>query len=101
MNYICAYCGTEFGDIEARAKCELRCAEKRRKEEAEKKKELEELERLAAEKELFAIKTQFDEKKTEYIKKYRKLPSGICCKCKTGGNEDDFWADLFVDLLNI
>ena len=101
MPYSCGFCGKEFDNIEARAKCELQCAERIRKEEDQKQRELIELERVAAEKELLAIKTHYEEKKSEYIRKYRKLPQGVCCKCNSGGNEDDFWADLFVDLLNL
>ena len=104
MPYTCGFCGKEFEDIEARAKCELRCAEEIRKKEKEEKEKLAKLERQAAEKELWEIKDHFDEKYSEYIKKYHKAPlRPIAVKAAEkheAGNEDDFLADLISDLLN-
>lgn len=103
MPYSCGFCGKEFDNIEARAKCELQCAERIRKEEELKKKELAKFEREAAEKELWEIKDHFDEKYSEYIKKYHKVPlRPIAVKAveHEPGNEDDFLADLISDLLN-
>lgn len=106
MSYYCGFCGKEFADIEARAKCELRCAEEIRKKKEKEEKELAELERVAAEKELISIKDLFDEKFAEYVKAYHKLPRLRIPSTETvkanepRGNEDDFWADLISELLS-
>lgn len=97
MPYSCGFCGKEFDNIEARAKCELQCAERIRKEEERKKKELAELERAAAEKEVLALQTKYLEKRSEYIKKYGKYP--VVKRIRTDDSEADTFADFVSEIL--
>lgn len=104
MPYSCGFCGKKFDNIEARAKCELQCAERIRKEEELKKKELANFEREALEKEIDQLEKVYLDKVQDYVEKYHKLPPNFDFSYKlhltsNGGNEDDFWADLISELL--
>ena len=102
MPYNCGFCGKEFEDIEARAKCELQCAANIRKKEEQEKKELEELERQAAEKEIQALIDLHDKKYAEYVKKYHRVPhwKPVPGKEIEAGTIEDFFADLISELAN-